>query len=361
MLQLRRFEDKRAIACPRLSPLNPPSVSIALATYNGEKYIRRQLQSLASQTYVPAELVITDDGSRDRTLSIARDFAKTAPFPVHVHRNTKRLGFRGNFMKAASLCRSELIAFCDQDDVWYDHKIASCIEPFEDSEMVLVHHNADVVDANGVKKDSLDRYSTAPMALPLSLKMTDAIPGLTQIFRRELLRYSTLWPHSLDQRFPGEPMAHDQWFLFIASVLGKIGYVNRPLLAYYQHGNNTFGHATETTSNRARFAFHNPAKRIPDRIDALNRRAEILDRIADETDDAKQKSRARQGATMYRRLSSLNAVRESIYRSASPLRRSAALATLFLRDGYRSAWGLGRRALVKDALVGVPLGPRLRG
>ena len=87
------------------------SVSVAMATYNGQKHIRRQLDSLAAQSQVPTELVITDDRSADETVPVIDAFAKTAPFPVNVYRNETRLGYRANFMRAASLCRSELIAF----------------------------------------------------------------------------------------------------------------------------------------------------------------------------------------------------------------------------------------------------------
>jgi len=106
------------------------SVSVAMATYNGSRYIREQLASLASQSCVPTELVITDDSSDDGTLELASDFARDAPFPMRLYRNPKRLGYRANFMRAASLCRSDLIAFCDQDDVWYRHKIEACAECF---------------------------------------------------------------------------------------------------------------------------------------------------------------------------------------------------------------------------------------
>ena len=103
-----------------------PRISIAMATYNGSKYLREQLDSLAAQTLPPCELVVTDDGSTDDTLGILDRFRRRAPFPVHLHRNEQRLGYRDNFLKAAQLCSGELIAFCDQDDVWMPDKLLSC-------------------------------------------------------------------------------------------------------------------------------------------------------------------------------------------------------------------------------------------
>jgi glycosyltransferase involved in cell wall biosynthesis len=79
------------------------SVSVAMATYNGEAHIHEQLLSLANQSLAPVELVVADDCSGDRTLDIVREFARTAPFAVRIYENETRLGYRANFMRAASL------------------------------------------------------------------------------------------------------------------------------------------------------------------------------------------------------------------------------------------------------------------
>ena len=101
-------------------------VSIAMATYNGSRFIDEQLQSLNRQTVIPAELVITDDCSTDGTMDIVQQFARSARFPVRFERNSERLGYRANFMRAAQLCVSDVISFCDQDDIW-DKRKSSCV------------------------------------------------------------------------------------------------------------------------------------------------------------------------------------------------------------------------------------------
>ena len=131
------------------------SVSVALATYNGERHIRRQLESLAAQSHLPAELVVTDDCSNDNTVAIIDEFARTASFPVNIYQNKDRLGFRANFMRAASLCQSELISFCDQDDYWYSQKIATSVKPLNDPEVLLTYHNADIVAEDGTRIGTL--------------------------------------------------------------------------------------------------------------------------------------------------------------------------------------------------------------
>ena len=88
-----------------------PTVSVAMTTFNGAPYLEEQLESLLGQRHLPAELVVGDDGSEDDTLAILQRFSQKASFPVFVHRNADRLGFRRNFIRTAERCRGELISF----------------------------------------------------------------------------------------------------------------------------------------------------------------------------------------------------------------------------------------------------------
>jgi glycosyltransferase involved in cell wall biosynthesis len=98
-------------------------ISVALCTYNGEKFLSEQLQSIASQTLQPGEIVLCDDKSTDNTIEIARSFSLKSGIPVHLFRNEERLGVTNNFRKAISLCKGEFIALSDQDDVWMPNKL----------------------------------------------------------------------------------------------------------------------------------------------------------------------------------------------------------------------------------------------
>ena len=125
-------------------------VSVVMATFNGSRFIGAQLASLACQTELPAELIICDDGSSDDTIRIAKEFANTAPFPVHIYINAKKKGYRRNFIDAAKLCSAELIAFCDQDDIWRADKLLCITRIFaDDDHVILAYHNARVVDFSG--------------------------------------------------------------------------------------------------------------------------------------------------------------------------------------------------------------------
>ena len=138
------------------------NISIAMATFNGSHFIEQQLRTLSEQTVRPAELVIADDGSTDDTIPIAEHFARLAPFPVHIYRSAATKGYRQNFVDAASFCTSELIAFCDQDDIWHKEKLAEVRKHFLDSSVLLVHHNSRVVDRNGMPLGTLVPGGTHP-------------------------------------------------------------------------------------------------------------------------------------------------------------------------------------------------------
>lgn len=124
-------------------------ISIAMATYNGERFLRQQLDSLARQTVHPAELIVCDDGSTDSTLSIVSDFARSAPFPVVIVNNSNRLGFTANFFQAARMCQGDLIAFCDQDDEWLPPKIDRILHASRQSDAFLFAHADEWIDVNG--------------------------------------------------------------------------------------------------------------------------------------------------------------------------------------------------------------------
>ena len=106
-------------------------ISVAMCTYNGEKYLHQQLASIAQQTRLPEEMVVCDDCSSDSTPEIIEEFARTVPFPVRFFRNPQNLGSTKNFEKAIGLCTGDMIALCDQDDIWMPEKLARQAEMME--------------------------------------------------------------------------------------------------------------------------------------------------------------------------------------------------------------------------------------
>ena len=127
-------------------------ISIALCTFNGERFLQEQLDSLAAQTRLPDEVVVGDDGSTDRTLEILEAWAKTVPFPVKIFKNTKNLGYTRNFEKCLNSCSGDILFPCDQDDVWFPTKIERMVSVFTSSSKTgLVYCQAGSVDENNQK------------------------------------------------------------------------------------------------------------------------------------------------------------------------------------------------------------------
>src|ERR1700761_5910865 len=127
-----------------------PRLSVALCTYNGERFLPQQLASIAQQTRLPDELVVSDDGSHDRTLTIIRDFAPSVSFPVSVFENQQQLGVAANFEQAIRACEGDLIALSDQDDIWYPERMQISEEVLmADPRVGLVFSDADLIDEEG--------------------------------------------------------------------------------------------------------------------------------------------------------------------------------------------------------------------
>lgn len=97
------------------------TVSIVMCTYNGEQFLREQLDSILAQTYPIHELIIQDDCSTDHTADIVREYARQYPF-IRFHANISNLGFNRNFQDALSKAEGDYIAIADQDDIWYEEK-----------------------------------------------------------------------------------------------------------------------------------------------------------------------------------------------------------------------------------------------
>ena len=218
-------------------------ISIALCTYNGEKYLASQLESFVAQTRLPDEMIVCDDQSTDHTLNILNDFASKAPFPVHVYINEQRLKSTKNFERAIGLCSGDVIAPSDQDDVWLPAKLARMEAEFAvDERVALVFSDAFVVDEQLQSKHyRLSQSLKFTPRLRNRLERGDAfgvllkqnfVSGMTMAFRARYvpvaLPISSLW-------------VHDGWIALTLSLYGQIRFIEEPLILYRQHANNQIG------------------------------------------------------------------------------------------------------------------------
>lgn len=213
-------------------------ISIALATYNGARFLKEQLVSLAEQTILPAELIVTDDGSTDETLSILEWFSCVAPFHVSVHCNDKRLGYGMNFLKAASLCSGEVIAFCDQDDVWLPFKLERLCMAFGHWQADFVAHAAEVTNAHLVRTGK--RYPDIGVDRFFSSNEVHEVfyPGFTIALSQKF--FGDVRDIMKRNEFYSE--AHDELLCDLATVGYKRCELSDSLVLYRQHESNLIGY-----------------------------------------------------------------------------------------------------------------------
>ena len=334
-----------------------------MATYNGARFINAQLDSIGRQRLPPDELVVTDDGSTDDTVALVERFASRARFPVRIHRNPRRLTYRDNFMHNASLCRSDLIAFSDQDDVWHEDKLQRAAALFDDAEILLVHHDAYVVRDGMPKGERLGKpIQPPPLLEPMTSPAWAFSQGFTQMVDRRLVQFSALWPRSICRYDLSLPDSHDRWFFFLASVLGRIGFIDSPLADYRQHGQNVFGIPQRRAGRfeRIRSVLENRSEVFDDLRHQSARRAEILAAIA-QMDSLERTWRGRgppRGGRV-QNLAELYRHRQALYVSPCLTTRLRHFGSLAIRRAYdrRGSWHFGRKALLKDAVLGGVLGP----
>lgn len=225
-------------------PATRLSVSVILATFNGAAYVDEQLRSLAAQTRAPDELIISDDGSTDGTLSIVEDFARRAPFPVEVvlNRSSNR-GADQNFAAAISKGVGDLVFFCDQDDRWARDKIELMVREFEaEPEVGLVMCDASIVDEH-LSPTGSTIWSRFHFGQALQEKVTEGQGFL--VFSRTMPLYGctmavrrALAPHFLPVP---SGVSFDAWIGQIISVVAEVRLVHHPLLEYRQHSAQVTG------------------------------------------------------------------------------------------------------------------------
>ena len=220
-------------------------VTILLATLNGEKYLKAQLESIAAQTYENWQLVVGDDGSTDQTLEILKEFQKEHPNQVTIYENNPPFGSaKGNFINLLRNSYGPHFMFCDQDDVWKRDKIYLTLQKMEvletrygDKVPILVHSDLSVVDENlEMVAESFFQYANLPKRVMLNrLIVQNSVTGCTVMINRCLQQFF------LRQLPIPKIIMHDYWAALIAKVFGKIGFVNEPTMLYRQHGHNSVG------------------------------------------------------------------------------------------------------------------------
>ena len=220
-------------------------ISVALCVYNGERFLRAQLDSIARQRRLPDEVVICDDASSDGSWGLVEAFAAAAPFPVHAHRGAANVGSTRNFERAIALCRGDVIALCDQDDVWLEDKLARIEEAFaRDPQTTMTFADAILVDedlvpegrtlwqAVGFGRDR-QRHAAGGGTL-IELLKGNFVTGATMAVAASVREVALPIPDL-------GGLLHDGWLALVAAALGPVQPVATPGIRYRLHSRQQVG------------------------------------------------------------------------------------------------------------------------
>jgi glycosyltransferase involved in cell wall biosynthesis len=219
------------------------SLSIAMATHNGERYLAEQLDSILCQSRLPDELIIHDDASSDTTESIIRDFASRAPFPVRLKVHCRQLGSTNNFAGAIRECNGEIIFLCDQDDIWHPNKLALIEECFmRDAKVNAVfsdarvfHQAADLAEYklwDKIRFSSQEQKQIVTNEAYSVLLRHPVVTGATMAFRSSLRDLLLPIP---------DAWVHDAWISLLIGGVSRLAIIPEQLISYRQHDKNQIG------------------------------------------------------------------------------------------------------------------------
>ncbi len=242
-------------------------VSIVMATYNGQSYIKEQIDSILSSDYRNFDLHIYDDGSRDDTISILNEYKERHPGKVHVHQNQKNLGVTKNFLQGICNTNADYIMLSDQDDFWISDKISLTLKKIKEMEesspeglplavftdAIVVDKDLNLINNSFFKSSALNPYKKDLAHLLMENKLIGCTVMINSSLR-EILR---------SRKLPKNARLHDGWISLIASAIGQVGYLDFPTLLYRQHDDNLVG-------NKGYLSY------IKDRITSINKQKKSL-------------------------------------------------------------------------------------
>lgn len=213
-------------------------ISVALCTYNGEKYLKDQIDSILQQTHAIDEIVVCDDGSTDKTISILQEYSNNYPSIFKIHKNEINLRSVKNFEKAISLCTGEIIFLSDQDDVWEQNKVEIMVEYFDKNvEIDVICSNGKIINENGDFTDDLTIWCVPNLLDINNIKfdyfniiafIENIATGAGMAFRKDSILKTIPFPEK-------EGFHHDEWIALVSSYDNKFMMIKDELFRYRIH------------------------------------------------------------------------------------------------------------------------------
>ncbi len=230
------------------------SVAVVMSTYNGETYLREQIDSVLAQKDVRTELYIRDDGSSDGTEGILREYRRQY-HNIHVMRG-KNAGVGNSFYRLLYKIPADYdyYAFADQDDIWKEQKLSRAISLLQKSGASLYASNQECVNSAGESMGLRYRKNEKIHLTPLSIMSRNMLAGCTMVFPKKTFDALVL-PEHRPSEYLLRNRIHDVWTAMVASMLDGIVYDDESFMLYRQHAHNVVGASEETLSKRVKAIF----------------------------------------------------------------------------------------------------------
>lgn len=220
-------------------------ISVAMCSYNGSKYIKKQLESIINQEQNVDEIVICDNVSSDNTIEIIKEIASTSPITIRLYQNDTNIGLVRNFAKSISLCTGDIIFLSDHDDIWKYSKVKEMVKVFEEKpDIDLISSDAEIIDENGnpTPNDSLwkhihvdcFKYFKEQGLIPDFCFATGRVTGATIAFRNKK-------PYNDFMTYHGDFYFHDETISFLSIVNDKYFPLDKKLIQYRVSSAQTCG------------------------------------------------------------------------------------------------------------------------
>lgn len=227
------------------------SYEVILATYNGERYIRTQVESILAQSIKPSRIIIRDDGSTDKTLSVLQELQKESNIDIKIISDGLNLGYIKNFEKLSEYVEAEFVFFSDQDDIWVKSKAETLLAVFTScSKANVVFSDAYLVDNDLQKLGTLwEHVKFTPESGKIKLEkilLNNVVTGATMAVRKSFLL--SVMP------FPAK-IPHDYWLASNACASGSLIPLDEKLILYRQHANNQIGAKKSSLTDKFKAVF----------------------------------------------------------------------------------------------------------
>ena len=219
-------------------------ISVALCTYNGERFLKEQIDSILAQTYVVHEIVVCDDGSNDKTLEILQEYFNQFPTIFRIYQNEKTLKSVKNFEKAISLCSGDVIFLSDQDDIWEENKVEIFMKYFNENPSInSICSNGIAIDEDGKPLDKMTIWE-----VPILLKNANVTIDYFNIlaFIENIATGAGMaFRNSLKEKILPIPIKkgfhHDEWIALLSAYENGFMMIPEKLFRYRIHSDQQVG------------------------------------------------------------------------------------------------------------------------